>query len=313
MDIEIRPLTDNDIDRAYEIYKLAFGTFLGLPRPLQFAGDAALVPTRYKNDPSAAFGAFDGERLIGANFAARWGTQGGFGPLIIDPAYWDKGIASMLMGPAMDQLDDWRVDHACIFTYATSPKHLALYQKFGFWPRFLTTIMSCPVLPPDHEPETQYYSNMSDQGKIACLEDCRESADEIYRGLDLETEICSVDRQGLGETVMLMENGSLAGFAVCHLGPGNEAPSDFCYVKFGMARPGVNAQVRFRELLDAIFSLASKKGLKRVSAGMNLARDEAFRMMVEYGFRTDIQGVAMHRPNEAGYNLPGTFAIDDRR
>jgi hypothetical protein len=35
--------------------------------------------------------------------------------------------------------------------------------------------------------------------------------------------------------------------------------------------------------------------------------------MLERNFRTELQGVSMHRPNEAGYNRPGVFLIDDWR
>jgi hypothetical protein len=35
--------------------------------------------------------------------------------------------------------------------------------------------------------------------------------------------------------------------------------------------------------------------------------------MLAHGLRTDIQGVAMHRHNEPGYNRPGVFLIDDWR
>ena len=35
--------------------------------------------------------------------------------------------------------------------------------------------------------------------------------------------------------------------------------------------------------------------------------------MMERGFRTDMQGVAMERPNEAGYNRPGVYILDDWR
>ncbi|WP_269321030.1 hypothetical protein [Fischerella sp. PCC 9605] len=31
------------------------------------------------------------------------------------------------------------------------------------------------------------------------------------------------------------------------------------------------------------------------------------------GFRAEIIGVAMHRPNEAGYNRPDVFVLDDWR
>jgi len=33
----------------------------------------------------------------------------------------------------------------------------------------------------------------------------------------------------------------------------------------------------------------------------------------EHGFRTMIQGVTMHRPNEPGYSAPGLFVLDDWR
>ena len=35
--------------------------------------------------------------------------------------------------------------------------------------------------------------------------------------------------------------------------------------------------------------------------------------MLAYGFRTDVQGLAMDRPDEAGYNRPGVYVIDDWR
>jgi hypothetical protein len=35
--------------------------------------------------------------------------------------------------------------------------------------------------------------------------------------------------------------------------------------------------------------------------------------MLASGFRTDVQGLAMDRPDEAGYNRPGVYIIDDWR
>lgn len=47
----------------------------------------------------------------------------------------------------------------------------------------------------------------------------------------LAVEIEAVDAQGLGDMLLLLED-DLAGFAVCHTGPGTEAGSGACYVKF---------------------------------------------------------------------------------
>jgi len=35
--------------------------------------------------------------------------------------------------------------------------------------------------------------------------------------------------------------------------------------------------------------------------------------MMARGFRTDILGIAMHKPNETGYNRPDVYLIDDWR
>ena len=78
-------------------------------------------------------------------------------------------------------------------------------------------------------------------------------------------------------------------------------------------RPGASAAREFDRLLDACDELAAERGLSRIVAGVNPARHEAYRQLLERGFRTDFQGVAMHRPNEAGYNRPGVFLIDDWR
>jgi hypothetical protein len=142
---------------------------------------------------------------------------------------------------------------------------------------------------------------------------CRQVTDAIYEGLDVGLEVRAVAHQGLGDTVLLWDDGRLVGLAVCHCGPGTEAGSGACYVKFGAVRLSPTAGQDFDRLLDACEEMAAEKGLSRLAAGVNTARHEAYRQMLERGFRTDLQGVAMHRPNEPGYNRPGVYVIDDWR
>ena len=51
----------------------------------------------------------------------------------------------------------------------------------------------------------------------------------------------------------------------------------------------------------------------RLVAGANMGRHSAYRRMIERGFRTEMQGVAMQKPNEPGYNREEIFLIDDWR
>jgi hypothetical protein len=46
---------------------------------------------------------------------------------------------------------------------------------------------------------------------------------------------------------------------------------------------------------------------------MNLGRPDAYQRMIARGFRTGLQGVTMHRPNEPGYSHADSYVIDDWR
>jgi len=314
-EVTIRLLSERDLPVADRIMRLAFGTFLGMPDPLQFMGDADYVRTRWPADPSAAFGAEMAGELVGTNFATRWGSVGFFGPLSIHPDLWDRGIAQQLLIPTMKLFDTWGIRHAGLFTFASSTKHVGLYQKFGFWPRFLTSLMDLSVgaEPGPDSTEFKRFSEYSAGEKQISLQACQALTNSVYEGLDLGREIRAVDDQQLGDTVLTWDGVALAGFAVCHVGAGTEAGSGKCYVKFGAVRSAPDAAREFRRLLDACREFARLCDAKTLGAGVNLARLDAYREMLQAGFRATMQGVAMQRNADPGYNRPDVFLIDDWR
>lgn len=304
----IRPLTEADIPSARRILRLAFGTFAGAPDPENRRTDVDFIAPRWHADASTAFAAeLDGE-LVGSNFAVRWGSVGFFGPLTVRPDLWGKGIGQRLMQPVMECFERWKVTQAGLFTFSDSAKHIALYQKFGFWPRFLTAIMSKEVQRAANPGRRSMYSDVSESEREAILHACNGLTNSLYPGLNVEREIRAVYAQGSGDTVLLWNDRDLAGFAVCHCGPGTEAGNDKCYIKFGAA-----SSRHFDPLLDACEAFAASRSLTHLEAGMNLARHEAYRQMLDRGFQTTQQGVAMHRPNEPGYSRPDMYVIDDWR
>lgn len=312
-DCHVRPLQEGDLPAADHVMRVAFGTFLGLPDPAAFMGDASYVRTRWLADPGAAFGAEVNGEIVGSNFATNWGSIGFFGPLTIRPDLWDQGIGKLLMEPIMKCFDKWRIKHAGLFTFPHSQKHVGLYQRFGFWPRFLTAVMSKQIEPRTSSAGWSRFSDVPETDREGSIGVCRELTDAIYEGLDVKREIQAVANQKLGDTVLLWINSRLAGLAVCHYGPGTEGGSGVCYIKFGAVRPGPAAEQAFNQLLQACEELAAAQGLSRLMAGVNTSRHEAYRQMIARGFRTDMQGVTMHRPNESGYSRPGIYLIDDWR
>ncbi len=303
----IRPLEARELDEAARIIRLAFGTFLGLPDPASLWPDRDYAATRYRTAPENALAAELDGALAGTNFLVRWGSFAFFGPLTVRPELWERGIAKKLLAPTIERFDSWGIKHSGLFTFPHSPKHVALYQKFGFWPRFLTAVMAKPAA--DRSAAFTTFSSLDRNGGDAALAVCREIAGAILDGLDLSVEIAAVRAQSLGDTVLLDGDG----FAVCHCGAGTEAGGGSCYVKFAAVRPGAKAEKNFERLLAACETFAARRGMQRVDAGVNLARHQAYRAMLRAGYRTAFQGVAMQRPDGAGYNRPEVFAIDDWR
>lgn len=314
MDVTIRPMRETDLAAADQVFRVAFGTFVGMPNPEQFMGDAGFVRTRFKADPSAAFTAELQGEVVGSNLATRWGTVGFFGPLTVRPDLWNQGIARKLLDPVMEVFSSWGCKHRGLFTFANSPKHLALYQRYDFWPRFLTAVMGKPVKDGRAPSEHQWKFSMVSRGeREGVYEACRELTDALYEGLDVRVEVRSIADQGLGDTVLLWDGSKLAGFAACHIGANTEAGTGNCFIKFGAVRPSANAVETFGRLLDACEALAATAGCKALVAGANMGRLTQYRTMLSSGFRPEIIGVAMEQQGHPGYNRPDVLIIDDWR
>ncbi len=309
--VSIRLMQEGDLVEARRIMRVAFGTFIGVPDPESFMADREYVFTRWRANPEAALVAEMNGAVTGSNFVTNWGSFGFFGPLTIRPDLWIRHIAQELLAPTMDLFAKWGVREAGLHTFAQSPKHIALYQKFGFWPRFLTAIMSKGVA--GREAASMHYSALNGEEQEQARDACRELTGTIYDGLDVTSEIQSVFSQKLGDTVLLWGGDTLDAFGVCHGGEGTEAGRNSCYIKFAAVRPGPGADDRFEHLLDGCEALAAERGWQRLVAGVNTSRSQAYRHMLRHGFRTDNQGVAMHRPDSPAYNRPETFVLDDWR
>ena len=302
----IRALRADDLPEADRIFRVAFGTFLGLPEPTRFAGDSDYVRTRFRTDPAGVFAAEVDGRLAGTNFATTWGSLGFFGPLSVRPDLWDSGVAKRLLDPTMALFETRGCRLLGLFTFAQSAKHVGLYRRFGFWPRYLTAVMAKAV---ESGRPAVPWSLASEAGEPAFAA-ARAITGAVYEGLDVTSEMRSIVAQGIGETVLVGDGESIA---VCHLGAGSEAGSDVCYVKFGAATPGAGAAERFERLLDACEAFAATRGVRTLLAGVNMACRDAWTRMLARGFRTVIQGVQMMRGDEPGYSRPDRYVLDDWR
>ncbi len=312
MSVTVRPIREDDLAAVERVFRLAFGTHVGLPDPLTFAGDSDWTRTRWLATPEAAFVAERDGEIVGSNFATRWGSVATFGPLSVRPDCWDQGVAQRLLAPVMDRFEAWGIRHAGLYTFAQSPKHVNLYAKYGFWPGPLMAVMEKgPGAAAGGALER--YSTVPLVERAEVLAACRRVTDAVCEGLDLASEIAAVHREGFGDTVIVREGQELAGFAVCHVGPGTEAGSGSCYVKFAAVAPCARAPMLLERLLAACEGFAKFRGSPSLVAGVSMGRASAYRALRTSGFRTILQGVTMHRPSSAPYHDADDLVLDDWR
>jgi GNAT superfamily N-acetyltransferase len=311
--IKVGLLKKDELEEADRIVRLAFGTFLGLPQPLDFMGDRTFMAPRWRSTHVKVLAAREGGRLIGSNVATRWGSFGFFGPLTVLPEYWNRGVAQRLLEATMTTFDRWGLRHTGLFTFPQSAKHVGLYQKFGYWPRYLTAIMTrTPETTREPTKGPVLLSAFAKSRREQAIQACAKLTHKIDKGLDLTGEIRAVLAQRTGDVVLTYTRDVLDAFAVCLNGAGSEGGEKTCYVKFGAARGGAGAGERFDKLLDACEGFASSRGAT-IEAGVNLAREDAYRRMRSHGYRVLAQGVAMHRPHAEGFNRADAYVIDDWR
>jgi predicted N-acetyltransferase YhbS len=311
---EVRPMREDDVAAADRIFRLAFGTFLRLPDPSSFAGDADYVRGRRAAWPETAFVAERDGEVVGSILSVRRGGFAFFGPLTIRPDLWEGGIAKRLLEATVEVYARWQLRHSGLFTFADSAKHVALYGRFGFWPHALMAVMARPIAPRAAEaPAAEALSALSPDERADAIAACRRVTDAVYSGLDAGDEIEAVTRLGLGDVALVRDRGDVVAFAVCHAGKGSEAGSGAGLVKFAVVRPDAASDATFERLLDACDALAAARGAQVLLVGVDLGTRAAYRGLLARGFRSEMQGVALHRPDDVGYLTPDALVLGDWR
>jgi predicted N-acetyltransferase YhbS len=311
-----RTLREDEIEKAEELVRLAFGTFLNVPDPLENSSQRRMIAHRFHQDPRNVLAAIlDGE-LVGTNVLTRWGSFAFFGPLAVKPELWDSNIGTQLVKEALAQFVSYRVSNLGLFTFSDSPKHLGLYHKFGFCSRFLTPLMEKKIEAPSAERAEpfQTFANLDQEKREFILLKLRDLTNTLHPGLDLTSEIKLVEARKMGDTVILMnERSQPVGFAIIQSGANTEAGLDRCYVKFGATLSGLEGAKYFGRLLSACEDFAHEKKAEVLEAGLNLSHSEAFELMLARNYRISFIGVSMLKPNEPAHEREGTFVMDDWR
>src|SRR5207302_3855665 len=197
-----------------------------------------------------------------------------------------------------------------VATYPYSPKHLGLYQKFGYRPKGLVVVTGKPMdrreivqatRPAKPGLGVRRYSSLEEAKKKAAMQRVRRITNALYRGMDVGKEVEIVDGLALGDTLLLEKGRELIGFAVVHMPPNSEAPHGAAYVKFLAIDSRHRKPEHLQLLLAAAEEMAAAAQLGQVVAPAYTYYWTAYQVLLERGYHVDFTMVRMKRGKQEDY------------
>ena len=328
--VKIRRVRKGDLSKVRDVLEQAFGDYFerqfGTRPRLVFSG-AQYVHHRWLMEPWGCFVAEDNDgKILGAAIAVIWGTLGLVGPVAVLTNSQNQDIGKHLLRATQEFFDENKVTLQGVVTYPTSPKHLALYHKFGYRPKGLVAIMSrvldrragAPTAPAATRPAkvplaTRRFSSLEEAKKKLALQRMHRITNAIHRGLDIAKEVEIVDGLALGDTLLLDRGRDVVGFAIYHTPGVSEAPIGALYVKYLALDRAHGRQETFDHLIGALEDLAVETGLQRVILPVYSEYFTAYERLLERGYGIDFTMVRMKRGRQDAYEQPADFVLDDWR
>jgi GNAT superfamily N-acetyltransferase len=326
--VHVRRIRKGDLSRTRDVLEQTFSDFferqLGT-RPRQAFGGAQYVHHRWLMEPWGCFVAEEeGGRILGVVLAVTWGSVGLIGPVAVLTNHQNQGIGQQLIEAAEGFFQENKATLQGLVTYPTSPKHLALFHKFGYKPKSLTAIMSRAIDrgpspgPPGARPgraalAMRTFSTLEEARKKTALARVNRIVGGICRGMDLSKEVEIVDGLALGDTLLLERERDIVGVAVYHVPGVSEAPAGALYVKFLALDSSARRPEYFEQFVAALEAVALELGLARVILPVYLRYWLAYSTLVKCGYQIDFTMVRMQKGKGEDYEDESQLVLDDWR
>jgi predicted N-acetyltransferase YhbS len=324
--VQIRRVRKGDLSRTRDVFEQTFGDFLERQlgtRPRQAFSGAQYVHHRWLMEPWGCFVAEeDNSKIVGAALAATWGSVGLLGPVAVLTHYHNQTIGQQLIRATQEFFDENKTTLQGAVTYPTSPKHLALYHKFGYRPKALTAITSRPLdrngaraaaRPPRGTLVVRRFSTLEETKKKAALARFHRITNAICRGLELAKEVEIIDGLALGDTLLLERGRDLVGFAIYHTPGVSEAPTGALYVKYLAIDPAQKKPEHLEQFITAIEDLGQELGVQRVILPVYMRYWQAYATLLKCGYQIDFTMLRMQKGKQEDYEDPSHLVLDDWR
>lgn len=221
------------------------------------------------------------------------------GPLAVRPERQGEGLGSTMVRTGIDWLRSQGATTIGLETMPRTVDNIGFYSRIGLVPGHLTVTLVHDV-PRRAAGSAELLSAAT--GWAERLEECRSLTDRLLPGVDFTRELALTRELGIGDTTLMREGKTLAGFALWHSTPlaAGRPKEELRILKLVAAGPAA-----FERLIQAVLFSAASERVSRVAIRCQTEFPDAYLRLIELGYRvhwTDLrmllQGYPQRIPGE---------------
>ena len=223
----------------------------------------------------------EGDRIVAFNIAHHSGTEGWMGPLCVRPDRQLAGLGTDIVTAAIDWLKARGAKTIGLETMPRTVDNIGFYSRLGFVPGHLTLTMTADA--------TRYARKSAPvtlgghaASKAERIEEIGRLAHELAPGYDFRRELELTLELGLGDVVVVHQDGALAGFALCHAAPLAEGGGRD---EARILKVGLRDVSALGTVIGAASAWAGRMGIRRIALRCQTAYADAYQVLIESGFR----------------------------
>jgi hypothetical protein len=212
------------------------------------------------------------------------GAEGWMGPLAVHPDFQSHGLGKTIVTTGIEWL---KRQNARVIGLETMPRtmdNIGFYSSLGMLPGYLTLTVTLDAVyaPPAMQSRVIRVGTILPGDIDPILDLCRELSGSLLTGYDFTREIRLTEELSLGDTLVLMRDEQVTGFAVAHSVPLVEGRvrEELRVLKL-VARDDED----FDSLVTVLADHARRSGTRRVALRLQGQYSDAYRRLIARGAR----------------------------
>ncbi|HUQ20216.1 MAG TPA: GNAT family N-acetyltransferase [Gemmatimonadaceae bacterium] len=231
------------------------------------------------------------------------GAEGWMGPLAVHPDFQAHGLGKTIVTTGIEWLKRQQARVIGLETMPRTMDNIGFYSSLGLLPGYLTLTVTVDAA----------YAPQSVQGRAlrlgalpaaemdSVVTQCRELSSSMLTGYDFSREMQLTEELALGDTLLVMRNDTVAGFAVAHSVPLVEGR---VREELRVLKLVAKNEEDFDFMITVLADHARRSGTRRVAVRVQGQYSEAYRRLISRGARvrwTDLrmsaEGFSERRPD----------------